>query len=70
MTGGLLGAAALIALARPRLWGLGLAGFLARGGIVLFVLPILTLPSVVGVTTFVGPTAITAAGASEKRRAA
>lgn len=66
MTGGLLGTAALIALTRPRLWALGLAGFLARGGIVLFVLPILTLPSVVGLTTFVGPTAITAAGLSER----
>lgn len=66
MTGGLLGAAVLIALARPRLWALGLAGFLARGGIVVFVLPILTLPSVVGLTTFVGPTAITAAGLSPR----
>ncbi len=66
MTGGLLGTAALIALTRPRLWALGLAGFLARGGIALFVLPILTLPSVVGVTTFVGPTAITAAGLSQR----
>jgi len=66
VTGGLLGTAALIALTRPRLWAFGLAGFLARGGIVLFVLPILTLPSVVGVTTFVGPTAITAAGLSPR----
>lgn len=66
MTGGFLGTVALIALARPRLWALGLAGFLARGGIVVFVLPILTLPSVVGLTTFVGPTAITAAGLSPR----
>jgi hypothetical protein len=66
VTGGLLGTAVLTVLARPRLWALGLAGFLARGGIVLLVLPILTLPSVVGVTTFVGPTAITAAGLSAR----
>ncbi len=64
MTRGGLGEAARIAVGAPRLWGLALAGFLARGGIVLFALPILVVPSVVGIATFVGPDAITAAGIS------
>jgi hypothetical protein len=66
VTGRLLRDAASIALARPWLWAIGLAGFLARGGVVLFLLPILALPSVVGVTTFVGPNAITGAGLSAR----
>jgi len=49
-------------LRRPRWWAVGLAGFLARGGIVLFSLPIVVLPSVIGLTTFIGPNSITAAG--------
>ena len=40
VTGGPLGAGARIALGAPSLWPVGLAGFLARGGIVLFALPI------------------------------
>jgi len=55
-----------IVLAEPALWPVGLAGFLARGGIVLFALPIVVLPSVVGLTTFIGPGAITAAGLSQR----
>jgi hypothetical protein len=39
-----------------------LAGFLARGGIVLFSLPILVAPSVVGLGTFIGPASITPDG--------
>jgi hypothetical protein len=66
VTGRLLGSAALLALSRPRLWAIGLAGFLARGGIVFFLLPIVALPSVVGVTTFVGPNAVTGAGLSPR----
>jgi hypothetical protein len=64
VTRGGLGEAARIVLGAPRLWGLALAGFLARGGIVLFVLPILVVPSVVGIVTFIGPDAVTAAGLS------
>ena len=60
--GGPLGAGARIALGAPSLWPVGLAAFLARGGIVLFALPILALPSVVGLTTFIGPNSVTAAG--------
>lgn len=62
MTGGPLGTGARAALEAPRLWPVALAGFLARGGIVLFALPIVALPSVVGLTTFIGPNSITAAG--------
>lgn len=66
MTGRLLGSAALVTLSRPWLWAIGLAGFLARGGIVPFLLPIVALPSVIGVTTFVGPNAVTGAGLSPR----
>ena len=62
MTGGPLGGALRFAFGVPALWAVGLAGFLARGGIVLFALPIVVLPSVVGLTTFIGPNAVTAAG--------
>jgi hypothetical protein len=47
---------------RPALWIVALCGFLARGGIVLLVLPMIPLPSTVGMATFVGPTSVTAAG--------
>ncbi|MEA2535875.1 MAG: hypothetical protein QOF11_109 [Chloroflexota bacterium] len=62
MTRGPLTTATHDALGAPRLWAIGLAGFLARGGIVLFGLPILVLPSIVGLTTFIGPGSVTAAG--------
>ena len=62
MIDGSLWTAARVVLAAPRLWALGLAGFLARGGIVLFALPIVVLPSVVGLTTFIGPNSVSAAG--------
>lgn len=54
--------AAVETLGSPRWWAIGLAGFLARGGIVVFALPIVVLPSVVGLTTFIGPNSVTAAG--------
>ena len=41
---------------------IALAGFLARGGIALFVLPILVPPSLVGLATFIGPASITPDG--------
>lgn len=47
---------------RPSLWIVALCGFLVRGGIVLFALPVLRLPSTVGMATLVGPTSVTAAG--------
>lgn len=62
MTVAPLRTAVLETLGAPRLWAIGLAGFLARGGIVLFALPVVVLPSVIGLTTFIGPNSITAAG--------
>jgi hypothetical protein len=50
------------AVGRPDLWPLALAGFLARGGIVLFVAPIVSPPSLVGLATFIGPASITPTG--------
>ena len=41
---------------------MALAGFLARGGLVLFVLPIVVLPSLVGLATFIDPATITPTG--------
>jgi hypothetical protein len=58
--------AAGVGLGRPRLWLLGLVSFLFRGGLVLYLLPIVVVPSTVGVATWVGPTAITPAGPSER----
>lgn len=48
-------AALLAVLGRPAWWLLGLAGFLARGGIVLFLLAIVTLPSPLALSNIVGP---------------
>lgn len=50
------------ALAAPGLWPVALAGFLARGGIVVFVLPVIVPPSLVGLATFIGPASITPDG--------
>jgi len=54
--------AARQALATPGALPVALAGFLARGGIALFVLPIVVPPSLVGVATFIGPASITPDG--------
>ncbi len=57
--------AALGALARsPLSWIAGAAGFLARGGLVALALPILSLPTPVGVTLLVPPIAVTTSGIS------
>jgi hypothetical protein len=50
LSGGLL-----VTLARPGTWPLALAAFLVRGGIVLLVLPIVVLPTPVGIGDVVGP---------------
>jgi hypothetical protein len=57
-----LGRAVTATRERPALWIVALCGFLARGGIVPLVLPMIPLPSTVGMATFVGPTSVTAAG--------
>ena len=48
-------AAALAAIGRPGWWLMALATFLLRGGIVVVVLPILTLPSALAVSNLVAP---------------
>jgi hypothetical protein len=50
MLGGALGA-----LSAPAAWPVALAGFLARGGLVLFLLPIMVLPTPAGVANVVAP---------------
>ena len=48
-------AALLAVLGRPTWWILGLAGFLARGGIVLFIVVTVTLPSPLAISNVVAP---------------
>lgn len=51
-----------LVLGRPSLWPIALAGFLARGGFVILLIPILPIPTAVGLANGLGPTAVTAAG--------
>jgi len=53
--GAVLGSSLLATLAHPVGWPVALAGFLVRGGIVLFLLPIVVLPSPVGLSDLVAP---------------
>lgn len=46
----------LVVLPRPGTWIVALAAFLLRGGILVFLVPILVLPSPVGLATILGPT--------------
>lgn len=48
--------AMLGALGRPSIWPVALAGFLARGGIVVLAAPIVVLPSTIGVANAIAPT--------------
>jgi hypothetical protein len=50
-----LAAALRIALSRPTLWLLGLGTFLLRGGIVLVLLPIVVVPTPVGIGNLLAP---------------
>ena len=50
-----MAAAALTALARPSLWAPALGGFLARGGILAFLLPIAVLPTPSGIANVIAP---------------
>ena len=57
MTRGVALSAALLAtLATPATWALALGAFLLRGGILLFALPIVVLPTPVGLGNVLGPT--------------
>ena len=58
---GTLLAALLVTLSRPATWPLALAAFLIRGGIVLILLPIVVLPTTVGLGTAFGPTLVSVA---------
>jgi hypothetical protein len=51
--------------ARPDMWAISLAGFLVRGGILVLAIPILILPTPIGVASFVGADAVTAAGPTD-----
>jgi hypothetical protein len=46
----------LVILARPATWVAALAAFLVRGGLLLFILPIVILPTPVGLANIVAPT--------------
>src|SRR3954451_22716169 len=48
-------AALLTSLARPAFWPVALAGFLARGGILAFLIPIVVLPTPSGVADVIAP---------------
>lgn len=56
--GGTLVTSLLATLAHPTTWLLALAGFLVRGGIVVFLIPILVLPTPVGLANLAGPTVV------------
>jgi hypothetical protein len=47
-----------VALFAPLAWPVALAGFLVRGGLAVFVLPIVVLPTVTGLATALGPVII------------
>jgi hypothetical protein len=53
--GAALVASLLVTLGRPAWWLLALASFLVRGGFVLFLLPIVVLPSPLALSNLVGP---------------
>lgn len=53
---GAMAGAFLAALARPRWWAVALASFLLRGGIVVVLLPIITLPTVATLSSLASPT--------------
>ena len=57
-----MASASILAVSRPRLWAFALLGFLARGGLVVLVVPMLVLPTFVGLSNTIGPTSVTAAG--------
>jgi hypothetical protein len=54
--GAAIGSGLLVTLATPATWPLALATFLIRGGIILFLVPIVVLPTPVGLGNTFGPT--------------
>ena len=57
--GAALAGALLATLATPATWPLALAAFLVRGGLLVVVLPIVVLPSPVGLGNLLAPTLMT-----------
>jgi hypothetical protein len=53
-----LAAALEAAASDPGSWPVGMLGFLARGGLIVLILPILTLPTPVGLATLLGPAVV------------
>ena len=53
--GGAVLASLLVTIGRPAWWLVALAGFLVRGGFVVFVLPIVLLPSPLAISNVVAP---------------
>jgi hypothetical protein len=51
-----------LAIARPGLWAYALVAFLARGGLLVLAGPIVVLPTIIGISNFVGPASVTAGG--------
>ncbi len=48
------------------MWAVALAAFLVRGGILVLAVPILILPTPIGVASFIGADAVTAAGPTDR----
>jgi hypothetical protein len=63
---GWLRAATAWTLRRPDAWAPALVAFLVRGGVVALALPILVLPSPIGIASWVGGDAVTAAGPTDR----
>lgn len=53
-------------MGRPDAWAPALVAFLVRGGVVALAVPILVLPSPIGIASFVGADAVTAAGPTDR----
>jgi hypothetical protein len=53
---------AAVTAARPRLWVFALVAFLARGGVLVLVLPIVILPTFIGIANAIGPAFVSADG--------
>jgi hypothetical protein len=59
-------AAAAVVAARPRLWLYALIAFLARGGLIVLALPIVVLPTFIGIANALGPASVSAGGPSPR----
>ena len=56
--GRVLRASLAAVLGRPRWWLIALAGYLVRGGLLLFLVPIVVLPTPAGLANAVAPTLV------------